>query len=282
MFRIGDFSRLCRVSVKMLRHYDTIGLLPAAWVDPQTDYRYYSADQLPRLNRLLALKELGFSLEQIAYLLSADLSAQQMRGMLARRRAEIEQHMHEQEARLLLVESRLRHMEDTGVQPSYEVVLRRVEGQRVASLRTVLPTLTMIEQLFHEVETFATRCRCRAPLPPLLLYHDADYREDEADVEVAVPIAGSPRPAGRVTIADLPGYETMACVVHTGSYSTITHATEALFRWIVVHGYSICGPMREVYIRFDAAGTEVQIPSAFLAGSSAEYVTEIQVPVEQR
>ncbi len=172
MFRIGEFSRLSRVSVKMLRHYDAIGLLPAAWVDPQTDYRYYSADQLPRLNRVLALKELGFSLEQIAYLLGAELSTGQMCRMLALRRSEIEQQMEAHQARLRLVDARLRQVEATGASPAYDVVLRRVERQQVASIRTVLPSLNAIERLFHEVETFATRRRCRAPRPPLLLYHD--------------------------------------------------------------------------------------------------------------
>jgi DNA-binding transcriptional MerR regulator len=282
MFRIGEFSRLSRVSVKMLRHYDAIGLLPAAWVDPQTDYRYYSADQLPRLNRVLALKELGFSLEQIVYLLGAELSTGQMCRMLALRRSEIEQEMEAHQARLRLVDARLRQLEATGASPAYDVVLRRVERQQVASIRTVLPSLNAIERLFHEVETFATRRRCRAPRPPLLLYHDADSPEDEVDIEVAVPVTDRPAPAGRVRIADLPGAETMACVAHTGSYATIMHATAALVTWINTHGYRSCGPLREVYIRFDAAGTEVRLPAAFLTRSSGEYVTELHIPVEQR
>ena len=71
MFKIGDFSKFSRVSVKMLRHYDELGLLKPALVDPATNYRYYSADQLPRLNRIIALKDLGFTLEQVGRLFNA-------------------------------------------------------------------------------------------------------------------------------------------------------------------------------------------------------------------
>ena len=93
MFRIGEFSRFSRVSVKMLRHYDELGLLSPARVDPVSGYRYYSAGQLPRLNRLLALKDLGFRLEQIKVLLAEDLSLEEIRGMLKLRRAELEQQV---------------------------------------------------------------------------------------------------------------------------------------------------------------------------------------------
>ncbi len=74
LFKIGDFSQIGQVSVRMLRHYDELGLLKPAYVDRLTDYRYYSIEQLPKLNRLLALKDLGFSLVQIAALLNNDLT----------------------------------------------------------------------------------------------------------------------------------------------------------------------------------------------------------------
>ena len=93
MFRIGDFSKFSRVSIKMLRHYDEIGLLKPVHVDPFTSYRYYSVDQLPRLNRIIALKDLGFTLEQITRLLDEGLSAEQIKGMLKLKRAEIEQQL---------------------------------------------------------------------------------------------------------------------------------------------------------------------------------------------
>jgi DNA-binding transcriptional MerR regulator len=103
MFRIGEFSRFSRVSVKMLRHYDELGLLPPARVDAQTNYRYYSADQLPRLHRIVALKDLGFSLEQIGVMLDGDPSTEQLTGMLKLRRAELQKQVRD--ARLQLAQT---------------------------------------------------------------------------------------------------------------------------------------------------------------------------------
>ena len=93
MFKIGDFAKLSRVPVKTLRYYDEIGLLEAVDVDRFTRYRYYSIEQLAQLNRILVLKELGFSLEQIGQLLSDNLTPEQLKGMLRLRRAEVEQQV---------------------------------------------------------------------------------------------------------------------------------------------------------------------------------------------
>src|SRR5512138_3901714 len=98
MIRIGDFSKLSRVSIKTLRHYDEMGLLKPIEVDRLTGYRYYEYHQLPRLYRILAFKDLGFSLEEIGHLLEAEPSIEQMRGMLKLRQAEIRQRVEEEAA----------------------------------------------------------------------------------------------------------------------------------------------------------------------------------------
>jgi DNA-binding transcriptional MerR regulator len=87
MFSIGEFARLGTVSVRTLRHYDEIGLLHPAKVDSNTGYRSYAADQLGQLNRIMALKDLGFSLEQTRKLVSG-ITLEELRGMLALRRAQ--------------------------------------------------------------------------------------------------------------------------------------------------------------------------------------------------
>src|SRR5579859_4226400 len=107
MFRIGEFSKIAQVSGRLLRYYDEIGLLRPQSIDPETGYRYYSARQLPRLNRILVLKELGLSLEHIARLLDQETSAEEIRGMLTFRKAQIEQALQEEMERLRIVEVRL-------------------------------------------------------------------------------------------------------------------------------------------------------------------------------
>ncbi|WP_019509548.1 helix-turn-helix domain-containing protein [Pleurocapsa sp. PCC 7319] len=93
MLKISDFAQLSRISPKTLRLYDRLGLLKPATVDRQNNYRYYSASQLPRLNRILVFKELGFSLEQISQLLDDNLSVSEIRGMLRLKQLELEQKL---------------------------------------------------------------------------------------------------------------------------------------------------------------------------------------------
>src|SRR5512142_1406841 len=129
MFTVGEFSRIGRVSKRLLRYYDEIGLLKPVHIDKFTGYRYYSAEQLPRLNRILALKDLGLSLEQIACLLEQELPPAQLRGMLRLKQVEISERVEEEHARLRRVETRLRQIEEEGDMPNYEVVIKKVEPQ---------------------------------------------------------------------------------------------------------------------------------------------------------
>src|SRR5215475_8735323 len=111
MFKIGEFSRMVQVPVPTLRYYDQVGLLKPVEVDRFTGYRYYSASQLPRLHRILALKGLGFSLEQIGAVLDEGLNADQLRGMLRLRQEQIRQQLEEAQSQLLEVELRLQQIE---------------------------------------------------------------------------------------------------------------------------------------------------------------------------
>src|SRR5512135_1987281 len=137
MLKIGEFSRLGRVSVRMLRHYDQLGLLKPVQTEPFSNYRYYSAEQLPRLNRILALRDLGFSLEQIGGLLDENLPTEQLLGMLKLKRAEVEQNLRAEQARLARLEARIRQADQGEPMSAYDIVLRAVEAQLVASLRRV-------------------------------------------------------------------------------------------------------------------------------------------------
>ncbi|MCA9931949.1 MAG: MerR family transcriptional regulator [Anaerolineales bacterium] len=281
MFKIGEFSRFSRVSVKMLRHYDELGLLKPAHVDPFTNYRYYTADQLPRLHRILALRDLGFLLEQIGTMLDGALSTEQLRGMLRLRRSEIEQRLQEESAKLVQVENRLAQLEQVEASPPYDVVVRPVEAEMMAAIRQKInPDLPDVGLLFEELEAYVARYKARAPRPPLMIYHDEAYSETGEDIEVMVPIQKPVETNGRIHIHELPGAQ-MACVVHTGRYDTLPNAWQALMGWIDAHPYKIVGPTRELFLRFGANQDNYELPPAYIAHSAAEFVTEIQIPVEE-
>jgi len=271
MIRIGDFSKLSRVSVKTLRFYDEMGLFKPVEVDRFTGYRYYEYDQLPRLHRILALKDLGFSLEEIGRLLEGNLSGEQMRGMLVLRQAEIRQHVHAEGQRLERVETLLSQIEQEDFMSRIDVVIKKVEPVKVASVREVVPTPPEQGHLWGELEGYLAARNVRPVGACFTLYHDDEYKERDWDLEVCEPIDASLAPAGQIQVRHLPAVETMACAVHHGPFSTIGEAYNGIGKWIDANGYRVIGPCREVYLRPSRNGSQVD----------PQTVTEIQFPVEK-
>jgi len=269
MFKIGEFSKLSHVTVKTIRYYDQIGLLEPARVDPNTGYRYYSARQLPRLNRILALKGLGLSLEQIRELLDEELPPDQIRGMLRLKELEIRDHIQKEQNRLNRVEQVLRQIEKEEQMPAQQVSVKSVPALRVCSLRDTIPTYSAVGELFEEMFAFLGKNRLQPAGPPVGLYHDPEYQEQDPDVEIAVPVSGSGADSSRIEFRKLPAVDEMACTFHEGGYGTIGAAYSGLMEWIEDSGCQIAGPVREVYLRGPESGEE------------ASYLTEIQVPVSK-
>jgi DNA-binding transcriptional MerR regulator len=294
MFRIGDFSLMGQVSIRTLRHYDAIGLLKPAYIDRFTDYRYYTLEQLPQLNRILALKDLGFSLDQIKHLLDDNLPASQIQGILQLKQAELEQQVQNEQARLHRVTARLKMIEQEGKVSPYEVILKSTRSQTIVSARAIVPTIaemvTLRCALLRDVYAWLTHCSVNQCSPEFTLYHIAEYREQDIDIEMAVgidPISLSATstktltphtpPASlttltapnNVTVRTLPAVQTMASVIHRGSLHEVGRAITALLTWINANGYLPDGALREIHlfgreddenIDLDNIVLEMQIP----------------------
>ncbi|HEX2908701.1 MAG TPA: MerR family transcriptional regulator [Phototrophicaceae bacterium] len=271
MFKIGDFSRLTQVPVSALRYYDELGLLKPAQIDRFTGYRYYSLDQLPRLNRILALKDLGLSLEQIAQLLDDNLTPEQIRGMFRLKQAELQQQVRAEQARLLRVETHLKQIEAENQMPAYEVVLKALPGQRVLALRQVVPTTNHVGLLHNEVERAI--CDARIPIiaPVLSIYHDEDFKAVDVDVEIVYPVAAEAPAAleladgSQLVKREIPPFALAATTIHRGAYQQLGPGYTAIGQWIEANGYQIIGAVREVYLKVSSNETEA--------------ITEIQFPV---
>jgi DNA-binding transcriptional MerR regulator len=267
MLKIGQFSRFSQVTTKTLRYYDQIGLLKPAEVDRFTGYRYYSASQLPRLHRILALKDLGLSLEQIGDLLEGDLSPDQIRGILRMRQSEIQQQMAEEQAQLARVEQRLKQIELEETMPTQEVLIKKVPTLAVASVRDSVPT-TDIPQLFGEFFGYLVQRGLGPAGPPIAIYYDEEFLEGPIDVEITAPVTGPVPEGDRIKPRELPAIEQAASIIHEGNYENVGSTYSQLLRWMEANGYYIAGPFREVYLQGPEPGRD---PST--------YVTEIQFPV---
>ena len=199
MFSIGEFARMGMVSVRTLRHYDEIGLLHPAQVDHETGYRSYGADQLAQLNRIIVLKDLGFSLTQAAKLLSG-ITLEELRGMLALRRAQLERELDEYATRLREVEARLHYIEGESAMPADDITVKRVPSMGVVAIGApatgyspaeVVPAVNQSRVKFDEL---GLPGQIAVSGPFMILYEDTDGTD--IIVYVALPVSEPP--------ADLP------------------------------------------------------------------------------
>jgi len=268
MFTIGDFAAFGQVSPRMLRHYDALGLLRPAVVDPATGYRYYSADQLSRLNRIVALKDLGFSLQQVQEIVDAKLGADELRGMLRLRRAQLEADLARTASQLVSVEARLRLIEKEGHMPTDDVVLKRIAPTRVAELSAISASYDgtdigpVLQPLFGQL---FERLGAAGVMPcgsPVAYYEDAE--DERIRVHAAVPVdAGT---AADVDFTELPELQQAATIVHKGDMYDAERSMQTLARWIEDNGYRSQGYAREVTLEFDP-------------DNPANWVHEFQIPV---
>jgi DNA-binding transcriptional MerR regulator len=270
MFSIGEFARFGGVSVRMLRHYDRVGLLRPQRVDPRTGYRSYSTSQLDQLNRIVALRELGFTLTQIAEL-SRTVSLEEMRGMLQLRRAQVESDLAEQSTQLARIEARLRLIEGETRLPTHEIVLRGLPAQRVAVIAN-RPTSFAQDDLgevlrpaFEELIGALGEVGVDAEGFPFAFFTGS---EDEGDLVAYAAIGVGDQAkglSGRVELMELPEVPEAATVIRKGPIDhTYREIYAELARWVEEHGYVPVGAGRDVFVDpFPADGesvTEIQWP----------------------
>lgn len=256
MFKIGDFSKLGQVSTRMLRHYDQMGLLVPKHVDEWTGYRYYTVDQLARLHRIIALKELGLSLGQISDLMQADdsLPAEQLRGMLMLKQAEIEKELIENQVRLDNVLARLEQIEQQGQPSPYEIVVKSVPAQTIASIRQIVPHSSEMdfycESLYKQLYQGLKGHHIEPLQPEIAMYHEEEYKDHDIDIEMAVPVdrkyQNQPAIDNYIKFRELPSHELMAALIYEGPFNGIPAAILALLTWVGTHQYVPTPPLREL------------------------------------
>lgn len=284
MLRIGEFSKVAQVSIKTLRYYDRYGLLKPAWVDRFNGYRYYHIEQLTSLNRILALKELGFSLDQIQKIMQEAPSGAELRRMMQLKQMELEKQIEQETARLNRIEARLRQISQEGALPQQEVIVKEVPDRLVAGLRKTISGYGQISQLYEELCAAAPAiCRQTDPaLPAAVLHYDQEYLDDEGmTMEMVIPLSGQRKLPVPVRVYQLEGAAQMACMIHQGSLEEIPQIYQQLVGWVEANRYQITGPNREVYLRGIAPVQKTETVSGENIEESNSMITELQVPVKR-
>lgn len=268
MYRIGMFSKMNQVTIKTLRYYDDIGLLKASYVDESNGYRYYTSEQLPKLHEILALREMGFTIDEINEIQNGTSKKQ----LLARKRSEIMTKIAEETMRLSKVESYLARDDKMNLNSlSYPVVVKELPEVIVASMRRIMPSyeslFSMMPEMGAEMERLG--CVCAEPEYCFNIYHDGEYKERDIDVEICESVVEARKDSELVQFKTIKKVPKAACVLHKGPYNEFPKAYQAVLEYIEENGYEIAGYPRESYI-----------DGVWNKDSEQEWLTEIQVPLK--
>lgn len=266
MFRIGEFSKLTQVTVRMLRYYDKEGLLKPAEVDKNTGYRLYSADQIPLLNKIVFLRDSGFQLWEM----KEALQGVSMEESLEKKFREVEEIIRREQKKLERIARAKEEMGQAKGDMHYNVVIKSVPSYLVLCLRRVIPNYYCEGQLWQELSKYVKEKRLSVSSETFSIYHDTEYKEQDVDVELCVQVEKAGTNGRDIKFRYTEPVENMASMMVYGPFSKIGGAYLSLARWLQEKGtYRMEGKSRQIVHRGPWNETD-----------SEQYVTEIQIPLE--
>lgn len=266
MLKIGDFSKLSRVSIRMLRHYDDIGLLKPAEIDEFTGYRYYQEEQLFIAGRIAALKDMGFSLADIVRILEIYDDTEKLDDFLLAKQEELTALAKQTEYKLMLLDTaRKRLKKEQNI--SINVTVKTISERYAATVHTVIPHYEdegLAWEMFRE---------CQKPLLPTdpclaaAEFLDEEYKEENVEIIAWMTVKGEYRDTEHIKFKTLPAVKVASCVIK-GSYGQMNDAITTIVSWINANGYMVSGHMFNIY-HIGPAQTK----------NPDEYVTEVCFPI---
>jgi len=269
MYRIGMFSKLGRVTIKTLHHYDEVGLLIPAHVDEENGYRYYTTNQLFRLNEIVALRQMGFSIPEI----SAIVDGHNVTGILMQRKAELESEARNVTDQLFRLTHYI-HEQKEGKKMNYQAVIKEIPAFTVYSARYTIPNYAALNEIMpalgEKVGKANPGIKCVEPGYCFNVYLDGEYRDTDIHVEICEAVVSRGKDGDGIVFKDIPAI-TVVSVLHRGAYEKIGAAYAYAVQWAEQNGYSIVDNVRESYI--DGIWNKDHVD---------DWLTEIQVPVERK
>jgi DNA-binding transcriptional MerR regulator len=276
MYTIGEFASIGRVSVRMLRHYDAIGLIPPARVDPRTGYRRYEQSQLSRLNHVVALRELGFSLDEISLAVGSPDDVTLLRRLLRDRRAALERQVQLDAQRLRRIEARLQVIEGEIPVSGPQIELKALPPVRLAELTVDVDELEqsvigpVIGPLFDRLIRALTSAGVNPVGPAIAYYESIEDQGGPVRIHAGFPVLPSVGPGEDWSVVELGPVAHAAHVVHHGAMATIGDSWAMLREWIAGRAdLRPVGVPREVSL------------NAMPAHDQSGWVTELQWPVDR-
>lgn len=263
LYRIGMFSKMNQVTIKALRYYDEVGLLRPRFIDPDNGYRYYSSSQLEPLHRLMALRRIGYSIEEIKRVQDGESEQR----ILQKKKQQLMKEISERMSMLSQIEGYLQQDEE-----NYHMVIKRLPEVIVASTRKVIPDFESLSSMIPEMGAMMEKAGCICAMPEYCfnIYHDGEYKEENIDIEICEAVTEMKEDFGDLKFKMIDEIPTAICTMHKGPYTSIPNAFASAIKFAEDNGYEIIDYVRENYI-----------DGMWNKDSEEEWLTEIQIPVKK-
>lgn len=269
MFKIGEFSKLTQVSIRMLRYYDETGLLKPAKIDEWTGYRMYSVEQIPILNRIVYLRDSGFNVSEIAAALS-NKDDRLLLKQLDAKYAEIERAIQDEQEKLRKITFAKKEILEPKNEIHYQITIKEIPSYKVLSLRRIIPDYYGEGALWRELSDFAKKHQISISSNTFSIYHDKEYKETDVDVELCAPVEKPGTSSGWFTFRKTEPIPSMACTMVYGDFSNIAGAYTVFAKWLQDHSqYEMCGNTRQIVHR-----------GPWNECNPEKYLVELQIPLK--
>lgn len=265
LYKIGMFAAMNHITVKTLRFYEEQGLLMPAQINQENGYRYYTLSQMAVIHQITALKQAGFTLEEIARI----NSGADEEGVLQKKKSELIAKIAELTRQIAVVDGFL-SKQKTGL--AAPVLVKTIPETTVAAMKTRLASYDSLFEVMPEMGALMEKAGCECALPEYCFtnYLEPGYKDTDILVEICEAVTGAKQEIGGLYFKALPEIQA-ACVFHRGSYGTLPESYEAVLRFIEENGYEIAGAIRESYI-----------DGVWNQDDDSGWLTEIQIPVRKK
>ena len=270
MFRIGEFSKLTRVSIRMLRYYDETGLLHPTETDYATNYRLYSTEQIPILNKIIFLRDLGLNVSEISAALN-NWNDEYIKNVLEKKYAETEKAIKAGQDILQKIEQAKIDITHGKMAIHCNVSIKEIPPYQVFSLRRIVPDYYAEGQLWKEMSEYAAKGGILVSENTFTIYHDLEYKEQDVDIEVCAHVERMGENQNGFVYRKTEPVPIMACTMVYGDFSNIAGAYLAFADWLQEHSqYKMSGQSRQIVHR-----------GPWNEEKTDNYLTEIQIPLEK-
>lgn len=269
MFKIKDFSKFAKVSTRMLRYYDEVGLFKPVKIDKFTGYRYYSASQIPTLIKIVTFRDIGFNIAEISRLLKIENESDVLQE-LKKKKIQIEKNIDNEKKIISDIETIISTFGKEGFLMNYEVKLKKIPSCKVISIRSKVENYSKEIDLWAMLGVYAQNNKLQPSGEPFAIYHDGEYKEEDVDIEVAMPITELKKNEGKFVFREVESVPCMATILYKGRYENIDSAFFYLAKWIENSEYEPYGKVRQVAIKGE-----------WNEPNPDNYLVEIQMPVQK-